>query len=71
MAGIHYNSDLCSTAMCAECCGCEQYKLGYKNALEYARNLTFRDVTYYDSLNDRQEFRELLDDKRMAMENKE
>lgn len=32
-----------------------------KKVLEKVRDLTFREVTYTDSLNDRTEFRELLD----------
>ncbi len=34
----------------------------YNQALEDVRNLTFRDVIYTDSLNDRTELRELIDE---------
>ena len=37
-------------------------KDGYKQALEDVKNLTFRDVVYTDSLNDRTELRELIDE---------
>lgn len=36
-------------------------KKSYNQALEDIRNLTFRDITYTDSLNDRTELRELID----------
>lgn len=37
------------------------YKLGYNKAIDDCKELTFREVVYYDSLNDRTEFRELAE----------
>ena len=37
------------------------YKNGYNKAIYDCKELTFREVVYYDSLNDRTEFRELAE----------
>ena len=37
------------------------YKAGYNKAIDDCKELTFREVVYYDSLNDRTEFRELAE----------
>ena len=37
------------------------YQLGYNKAIDDCKELTFREVVYYDSLNDRTEFRELAE----------
>ena len=36
-------------------------KIGYRNAIDDCKELTFREVVYCDSLNDRTEFRELAE----------
>lgn len=37
------------------------FQLGYNKAIDDCKQLTFREVVYYDSLNDRTEFRELAE----------
>ena len=37
------------------------FQLGYNKAIDDCKELTFREVVYYDSLNDRTEFRELAE----------
>lgn len=37
------------------------YNAGYNKAIDDCKELTFREVVYYDSLNDRTEFRELAE----------
>lgn len=52
MAGIHYNSDLCSTAMCMECCGCEQYDKALEDFAEqfkaHCRKFTTKSISDAD-----------------------
>ena len=37
------------------------FQLGYNKAIDDCKELTFREVVYYDSLNDRTEFREMAE----------
>ena len=37
------------------------YNAGYNRAIDDCKELTFREVVYYDSINDRTEFRELAE----------
>ena len=37
------------------------YHAGYNKAIDDCKELTFREIVYYDSLNDRTEFRELAE----------
>ena len=45
------------------------YKLGYNKAIDDCKELTFREVVYYDSLNDRTEFRELAEQLKVGNSN--
>ena len=42
---------------------------GYNKAIDDCKELTFREVVYYDSLNDRTEFRELAEQLKAGGEN--
>lgn len=45
------------------------YNAGYNKAIDDCKELTFREVVYYDSLNDRTEFRELAEQLKAGGEN--
>ena len=55
------NSNTCP--MCDTYCSylAEEFENGYNKALDDCKELTFREVVYCDSLNDRTEFRELAE----------
>ena len=45
------------------------FQLGYNKAIDDCKELTFREVVYYDSLNDRTEFRELAEQLKAGVKN--
>ena len=47
------------------------YNAGYNKAIDDCKELTFREVVYYDSLNDRTEFRELAEQLKAGVENEQ
>ena len=55
------NTDICP--ICDTYCSylAEEFENGYNKAIDDCKELTFREVVYYDSLNDRTEFRELAE----------
>ena len=55
------NSNTCP--MCDTYCSylAEEFENGYNKAIDDCKELTFREVVYCDSLNDRTEFRELAE----------
>ena len=55
------NSNTCP--ICDTYCSylAEEFENGYNKAIDDCKELTFREVVYYDSLNDRTEFRELAE----------
>ena len=55
------NSNTCP--MCDTYCSyiAEEFENGYNKAIDDCKELTFREVVYYDSLNDRTEFREMAE----------
>ena len=55
------NTDICP--ICDTYCSylAEEFENGYNKAIDDCKELTFREVVYCDSLNDRTEFRELAE----------
>ena len=55
------NTDICP--ICDTYCSylAEEFENGYNKAIDDCKELTFREVVYYDSLNDRTEFREMAE----------
>ena len=47
----------------------EAEQRGYNKAIDDCKELTFREVVYYDSLNDRTEFRELAEQLKAGVKN--
>ena len=62
-----------------DCANSEQFKdiavklakEQYNKAIDDCKELTFREVVYYDSLNDRTEFRELAEQLKAGVENEQ
>ena len=54
---------------CWKCILEEYTKTVYNKAIDDCKELTFREVVYYDSLNDRTEFRELAERLKAGEEN--
>ena len=63
------NSNTCP--MCDTYCSylAEEFENGYNKAIDDCKELTFREVVYCDSLNDRTEFRELAEQLKVGGEN--
>ena len=63
------NSNICP--MCDTYCSylAEEFENGYNKAIDDCKELTFREVVYRDSLNDRTEFRELAEQLKAGGEN--
>ena len=63
------NTDICP--MCDTYCSyiAEEFENGYNKAIDDCKELTFREVVYCDSLNDRTEFRELAEQLKVGGEN--
>ena len=63
------NTDICP--ICDTYCSylAEEFENGYNKAIDDCKELTFREVVYYDSLNDRTEFRELAEQLKVGGEN--
>ena len=49
----------------------EAWHYGYNKAIDDCKELTFREVVYYDSLNDRTEFRELAEQLKAGGDNEQ
>ena len=49
----------------------EAWHYGYNKAIDDCKKLTFREVVYYDSLNDRTEFRELAEQLKVGGKNEQ
>ena len=63
------NTDICP--ICDTYCSylAEEFENGYNKAIDDCKELTFREVVYCDSLNDRTEFRELAEQLKVGGEN--
>ena len=63
------NTDICP--ICDTYCSylAEEFENGYNKAIDDCKELTFREVVYCDSLNDRTEFRELAEQLKGGGEN--
>ena len=63
------NTDICP--ICDTYCSylAEEFENGYNKAIDDCKELTFREIVYCDSLNDRTEFRELAEQLKGGGEN--
>ena len=63
------NTDICP--ICDTYCSylAEEFENGYNKAIDDCKELTFREVVYCDSLNDRTEFRELAEQLKAGVQN--
>ena len=63
------NTDLCP--ICDTYCSylADEFENGYNKAIDDCKEITFREVVYCDSLNDRTEFRELAEQLKAGGEN--
>ena len=65
------NSNICP--ICDTYCSylAEEFENGYNKAIDDCKELTFREVVYCDSLNDRTEFREMAEQLKVGVENEQ